>query len=293
MTVAVAAGTVAIAGASVAVTGGNVTITPANASNPRFDLICVDNTGLKSAIAGTPTSTPVYPDPGNRAVLAAVRVPAAVAAINAAKIVDKRVAPVIVPSLFPVGFIGQFAGTVAPSGWWLCDGSAISRTTYAVLFSLVGTTFGAGDGSTTFNVPDINGRTVVGPGTNSDVNGVGKSDGLPSANRSPIHNSSHNITLPAHGHAATAGVSDPGHSHADVVYANVAYGAVARQGNNGTGETNPAQYGNALSGTGISVSVSVGNPTSYPGVNGSVGPGGTRPTDMPGFIVLNHMIKII
>src|SRR5262245_56819024 len=52
MTVAVAAGTVAVAGTQVAVTGGNVTITAANATNPRFDLICVDNTGAKSAVAG-------------------------------------------------------------------------------------------------------------------------------------------------------------------------------------------------------------------------------------------------
>ena len=54
-----------------------------------------------------------------------------------------------------------YFGTTAPDGWLLCDGSAISRTTYAALFGIIGTTFGVGDGSTTFNVPDMRGRTAV------------------------------------------------------------------------------------------------------------------------------------
>ena len=51
------------------------------------------------------------------------------------------------------GMVMAFAGTTAPSGWLKCDGSAISRTTYAALFNVIGTTYGAGDGSTTFNLP--------------------------------------------------------------------------------------------------------------------------------------------
>ena len=53
----------------------------------------------------------------------------------------------------PTGGIVEYAGTTAPNGWLLCDGSAISRTTYADLFEVIGTTFGEGDGSTTFNLP--------------------------------------------------------------------------------------------------------------------------------------------
>ena len=55
------------------------------------------------------------------------------------------------------GVIQMYAGTTPPDGWLLCDGSAVSRTTYAALFAVIGTTYGAGDGSTTFNLPDLRG----------------------------------------------------------------------------------------------------------------------------------------
>ena len=62
----------------------------------------------------------------------------------------------------PSGTIISYAGSTAPAGWMLCDGSAISRTTYSTLFSVVSTTYGAGNGSTTFTLPDLRGRTVFG-----------------------------------------------------------------------------------------------------------------------------------
>ena len=52
------------------------------------------------------------------------------------------------------GFIAPFAGSTAPDGWLVCDGSAISRTRYADLFAVIGTTYGSGDGNTTFNLPN-------------------------------------------------------------------------------------------------------------------------------------------
>lgn len=62
----------------------------------------------------------------------------------------------------PPGFIMDFAGATPPAGWLLCDGAAVSRTTFAALFAAIGTTWGAGDGSTTFNVPDLRGRVRAG-----------------------------------------------------------------------------------------------------------------------------------
>lgn len=62
----------------------------------------------------------------------------------------------------PVGSISLFAGTTAPNGWLICDGSAVSRTDYANLFSVIGTTYGTGDGSTTFNIPNLKGKVPVG-----------------------------------------------------------------------------------------------------------------------------------
>ena len=64
--------------------------------------------------------------------------------------------------LVPSGAVSAFAGTTAPTGWLKCDGSAISRTTYASLFVAIGTTYGAGDGSTTFNLPNLTGRVPLG-----------------------------------------------------------------------------------------------------------------------------------
>ena len=62
----------------------------------------------------------------------------------------------------PTGSITMYGASVAPSGWLECDGSAISRTTYSSLFAIIGTTFGVGDGSTTFNLPDLRGEFVRG-----------------------------------------------------------------------------------------------------------------------------------
>ena len=69
----------------------------------------------------------------------------------------------ILIALVPTGTVVPYAGinlptNLAPASWLFCDGSAVSRTTYAALFSAVGTSFGSGDGSTTFNLPDLRGR---------------------------------------------------------------------------------------------------------------------------------------
>lgn len=62
----------------------------------------------------------------------------------------------------PIGTIKSFSGASAPQNFLLCYGQAISRTTYAALFAIIGTTYGVGDGSTTFNLPDLRGRTLAG-----------------------------------------------------------------------------------------------------------------------------------
>lgn len=64
----------------------------------------------------------------------------------------------------PVGSVMMFAGSVAPNGWLFCRGQSVSRTGDATLFSVIGTTYGAGNGTTTFNLPNISGRSPVGAG---------------------------------------------------------------------------------------------------------------------------------
>lgn len=128
----------------------------------------------------------------------------------------------------PVGTINTYAGTTAPSGWLLCDGAAVSRTTYASLFSVIGETFGAGDLSTTFNIPDLRRRVPVGKGT-SDT--IGDDDGLAEGARGLTHthsvpahyhgkgtlaigNSGDHTTSIAHNHPSfTSGTDSPDHTH--------------------------------------------------------------------------------
>jgi microcystin-dependent protein len=62
----------------------------------------------------------------------------------------------------PAGFVWPYAGSIAPTGWLECNGAAVSRETYAALFAAIGTTFGVGNGSTTFNVPDTRGEFIRG-----------------------------------------------------------------------------------------------------------------------------------
>ena len=84
------------------------------------------------------------------------------------------------------GMIQMFAGSTAPSGWLMCQGQAISRTTYADLFSVIGTTYGTGDGSTTFNLPDFRGRVGVGVGNGTATGHTSHTLGQKAGNENAI-----------------------------------------------------------------------------------------------------------
>jgi microcystin-dependent protein len=77
----------------------------------------------------------------------------------------------VIGRIAPTGVVLPFAGGTIPAGWLLCAGTAVSRTTYANLFAVIGTTYGVGDGSTTFNLPDMQSRVPAGVNT-SDSNFV-------------------------------------------------------------------------------------------------------------------------
>lgn len=68
-------------------------------------------------------------------------------------------------NVIATGTISAFGMVTPPAGWLYCDGSAVDRTIYAALFSVIGTVWGAGDGLTTFNIPDLTNRFAVGNGT--------------------------------------------------------------------------------------------------------------------------------
>lgn len=99
--------------------------------------------------------------------------------------------------LIPAGAVMDFAMNAAPAGWLACDGAAVSRVTYAALFAAIGTTWGAGDGSTTFNLPDMRGYFRRGVGTNGDGTASGafavkQADDLKSHTHSYLSNTAGN-----------------------------------------------------------------------------------------------------
>lgn len=104
------------------------------------------------------------------------------------------------------GSLVMFAGASIPQGWLACDGSAISRTTYSALFASIGTTWGGGDGSTTFNLPDLRGRCPIGVGTGGGLTARalgdvgGEENHSLSAAENGVH--THTVTDPTHTHDA-------------------------------------------------------------------------------------------
>lgn len=115
--------------------------------------------------------------------------------------VQNKVVKEYVDNFIPKGVINTYAGSTAPNGWLICDGSAISRSTYSDLFNVIGTTYGTGDGDTTFNLPNLKGKIPVGYDiSDSDFNVVGKTGG----------EKTHTLTInemPSHSHTFT-GVND-------------------------------------------------------------------------------------
>lgn len=102
-------------------------------------------------------------------------------------VTQAKLAPEVAAGFTPPGVIAPYIAETAPSGWLLCDGAAVSRTTYATLFALISTNFGNGDGTTTFNLPDMRGRFLRGKINIPNVTGSGSA-------------SSNNGTFTAHGY---------------------------------------------------------------------------------------------
>jgi microcystin-dependent protein len=109
-------------------------------------------------------------------------------------------------NVVPTGFILAYAAAGAPTGFLLCDGSAVDASAYADLFAIMGFTYG-NPGGGRFNLPDFRGRTIIGNGTGASLSAraVGDSGGFETETLSTAE-------LPSHTHAIT----DPGHLHAGI-----------------------------------------------------------------------------
>ncbi len=158
----------------------------------------------------------------------------------------------------PVGAVTAFAGVVVPAGWLICDGSAVSRTTYATLFTTIGNAWGNGDGVTTFNVPDLRGRFLRGAdsGAGRDPDAAGRTASNPGGNTGDNVGTLENEALKAHNHSIT----DPGHNHqsvnSDVVRNTGGYGTGL-----GTGGLGPNTISMTSNTTGITINNSTGSET--------------------------------
>jgi microcystin-dependent protein len=157
----------------------------------------------------------------------------------------------------PIGSVMAYAGATAPAGWHLCDGSAVSRTAYAQAFAVMGTTYGAGDGSTTFNLPNLAGGMIMG------VNGT--------------------YTRGSTGGAATVTLTTaqiPSHDHGSS-------GAHTHTAGEGTGSTTVA------SGTGASVANNTAVTTSSAGTHTHTAVGtGASHENLPPYQALPYIVRI-
>ena len=191
----------------------------------------------------------------------------------------------------PIGAILTYAAGTAPSGYILCDGSPVSRSTYADLFALIGTTYGSGDNVTTFNVPNLVDYFIR--GRNATTRPVGSLEAAAFANHvHPITDNGHVHTLSnlthVHGQAAhTHTVTDPGHAH--TIQGEIAlYGSPNSSGVwTNTGPTTPtgtATTGITLSSEAPAIGPAVLGGTAESKVTGitlgSMGGADTRPQNM-------------
>ena len=181
--------------------GGSTPTITAPVSNPRIDLVTADSTGTIAVVTGTENASPMAPSyPAGKLVLAEIYNVVGETALydvdnqqTGQGYVSNDVRPAMAPPyisdpsqigfnaniLVQTGMIAMWSTTTAPPAAGFCVRGKLSpRTTYATLFALISTTFGIGDGSTTFNVPDMSGRVPVGVGTGTG--GGASGNGAPS-----------------------------------------------------------------------------------------------------------------
>ncbi|MEI9890925.1 MAG: tail fiber protein [Caulobacteraceae bacterium] len=218
----------------------------------------------------------------------------------------------------PAGAIAMWGGsTTPPAGYLLCNGAAVSRTTYAALFAALGTIHGGGDGSTTFNLPNLQDRFVAGAGGSYGVAGQGGS----ATQTTTVTVASHVLTAgetPSHGHGVLDfghghGVSDPGHSHgvSDPGHSHTIAGgaAITLYDNGGAFSQAGASFGAASAGVtdGAGTGIGIGGSATGVGINASTtgviiqntgGDGGhshgasaTNTTNLPPYYALCYIVK--
>ena len=183
----------------------------------------------------------------------------------------------------PVGQIVAWSGSAGslPTGYFLCDGSAVSRTTYAALFAVVGTTHGAGNGSTTFNIPDLRSRFVVGASSSGGYS-VGNTGG--SADATLV---SHSHTINNHTHSFS-GSGSSSHTHGVTRGRGGSQASISNYVPSPTVEQVQSPFNTTSATVNISISGDTGNPSDR-GTN-SQGSSATN-ANLPPYYALAYIIQ--
>lgn len=125
----------------------------------------------------------------------------------------------------PTATVVPWSDSSIPSGFLECDGTAVSRTTYAALFAIIGTTYGSGDGSTTFNVPDLQDNVVIGKSPSKTIGSTGGANTAPVTSGGNIGGSTANASLSSpqlashnHSQGGSSGPQTPNSSSQSIRY---------------------------------------------------------------------------
>lgn len=192
------------------------------------------------ALSGTPTT------------------PTAVAGTNNTQIASTAFVQTAVNSAVITGEMKMWPTSSAPAGYLLCDGSAVSRTVYAALYAVLGTTFGSGDGVNTFNLPNFRNRMPIGAGDLYSAGGTGGSK---------------DAVVVSHTHTATS--TDSGHSH---TYTATLQGGTSYQMSGGSFSISPTTQTSSTGNANISTTI------------GTTGVSGTN-ANLPPYLAVNFIIK--
>jgi len=136
----------------------------------------------------------------------------------------------------PTGAVTMYGAAAAPTGWLLCDGSPVSRTTYSALFAVIGTTYGVGNGTSTFNVPSLKGRVPVGlDSAQTEFDALGETGGAKTHTLTSSEMPSHTHTQDAHTHTQNAHTHiQDAHTHTQASHSH-SYQRQSTTANNGDG----------------------------------------------------------
>lgn len=190
----------------------------------------------------------------------------------------------------PTGAILMWPTDTPPSGYLLCDGQEVSRATYATLFALIGETFGVGDGSSTFNVPNMKGRVPVGKDAGqTEFDSLAETGGAKTHTLTTGEMPSHTHTQDAHNHTQNA------HTHTQDAHSHGENGPTSASGGAGTIAADTNSSGSAAAGINTATAVAVNQNTTATNqeataVNQSTGGGGAHNNLQP-YLVLNYIIK--